>query len=116
MAKNEWAYSDDVKDHFMNPRNILIDEEGYEHDGKGITGNVKCGDQMIVYIKVDKKKNIITDCKWKTFGCASAIASMSILSEIVKGMEVVNSIGTVQTGPGDRPVEPVVMESVTIRR
>jgi nitrogen fixation NifU-like protein len=47
---------------------------------------MKCGDQMLVVIKVDKKKGIITDCKWKTYGCASAIASTSILSEMVKGM------------------------------
>ena len=63
-----------------------MSEEGYEHDGKGVVGNIKCGDQMIVYIKVDKEKQTIADCKWKTYGCASAIASTSILSEMVKGM------------------------------
>jgi nitrogen fixation NifU-like protein len=72
----------------MNPRNILMDEDGYKEDGKGVTGNVKCGDEMIVGIKVDKEKGIITDCKWKTFGCASAIASTSVLSEMVKGMKL----------------------------
>lgn len=86
MAANNWLYSDIVKDHFMNPKNILIDENNYEDDGKGTTGNVKCGDQMLMAIKVDKDKGIITDCKWKTYGCASAIASTSILSEMVKGM------------------------------
>ncbi len=83
-----WIYSDKVKDHFMNPRNILDDEKGFNYDGKGMTGNVKCGDQMIVYIAVDKDKNVITDCKWQTYGCASAIASTSVLSEMVKGMDV----------------------------
>lgn len=85
-AQYNWVYPDRVKDHFMNPRNVLADEEGYQADGKGVVGNIKCGDEMIVAIKVDKKKGIITDCKWKTYGCASAIASTSILSEMVKGM------------------------------
>ncbi len=86
--QGDWAYTDIVKDHFTNPRNILEDENTYEHDGKGITGNLKCGDQMMVVIKVDKENQTITDCKWKTYGCASAIASTSILSEMVKGMAV----------------------------
>lgn len=88
MTQASWAYTDTVKEHFMNPRNILMDEDGYKEDGKGVTGNVKCGDEMIVVIKVDKEKGIITDCKWKTFGCASAIASTSVLSEMVRGMKL----------------------------
>jgi nitrogen fixation NifU-like protein len=88
MTQPSWAYTETVKEHFMNPKNILMDEESYEEDGKGVTGNVKCGDEMIVVIKVDKEKEIITDCKWKTFGCASAIASTSVLSEMVKGMKL----------------------------
>lgn len=84
--KVEWAYSEKLKEHFINPRNILEDEESYQDDGKGIVGNMKCGDQMLIVIKVDKEKGIITDCKWKTYGCASAIASTSILSEMVIGM------------------------------
>jgi nitrogen fixation NifU-like protein len=87
-AQAEWVYTEKVKDHFMHPRNVLIDDTGYQEDGKGIVGNIKCGDQMIVYIKVDREKGIITDCKWKTYGCASAIASTSILSEMVKGMKL----------------------------
>ena len=85
-AQYNWVYTDRVKDHFMHPRNVLVDEEGYQAEGKGVVGNIKCGDEMIVAIKVDKKKGIITDCKWKTYGCASAIASTSILSEVGKGM------------------------------
>lgn len=81
-----WMYSDVVKDHFMNPRNILEDEEKYAPDGRGVVGNLKCGDQMLVAIKVTDNK--ISDCRWKTYGCASAIASTSILSEAVKGMEL----------------------------
>lgn len=83
-----WVYTDKVKEHFMNPRNVLENEQDYHEDGKGIVGNVKCGDQMIVVIKVDKQKGIITDCRWKTYGCASAIASTSVLSEMVKGMSL----------------------------
>lgn len=82
----DWVYSEKVKDHFINPRNVLLDENSFDYDAKGVVGNIKCGDEMMFYIKVDKKKNIITDCRWKTYGCASAIASTSFLSEKVKGM------------------------------
>jgi nitrogen fixation protein NifU and related proteins len=84
----DWAYTDKVKEHFMNPRNVLSDESNYENDGKGTVGNIKCGDQMMMVIKVDKEKDVIIDCKWKTYGCASAIASTSVLSEMVIGMKV----------------------------
>ncbi len=84
--KVDWVYTEKAKDHFINPRNILRDEDSYQEDGKGVVGNIKCGDEMMVAIKVDQQKGIITDCKWKTYGCASAIASTSILSEMVKGM------------------------------
>ena len=70
----------------MNPRNVLEDEASYQADGVGTVGNIKCGDQMLVAIQV--KDGIITDCKWKTYGCASAIASTSMLSEVVKGMKL----------------------------
>lgn len=75
-----WIYSDVVKDHFFNPRNILIEEADYESDGIGVVGSPACGDMMIVWIKIDKKNGTISECKWRTFGCASAIASTSIMS------------------------------------
>jgi nitrogen fixation NifU-like protein len=81
----EWVYTDKVKDHFMHPRNVLEDEAAFNADGKGVIGNIKCGDEMIVLIKVDKQQGMISDCKWRTFGCASAIASTSILSELAIG-------------------------------
>lgn len=56
LNQGGWIYSDTVKDHFMNPRNILKDEKEFKYDGKGRTGNVKCGDEMIVFITVDKEK------------------------------------------------------------
>ncbi len=83
---SNWVYTEKVKEHFMNPRNVLEDDEMFHEDGKGLTGNVKCGDQMLMLIKVDPDQGVITDCKWKTYGCASAIASTSVLSEMVKGM------------------------------
>lgn len=73
-------YSEKVMDHFMNPRNVgKIDDA----DGVGEVGNAKCGDIMKIYIKVDN--NIITDVKFNTFGCGSAIASSSMATEMIKG-------------------------------
>lgn len=82
----EWAYTEKVKEHFTNPKNILKDEEEYKEDGRGQVGNPRCGDMMLVVIKI--KDNIITECKWKTYGCASAIASTSAMSEMVVGMSL----------------------------
>ncbi len=80
----DWVYSDIVKDHFMNPRNYLFgDETKFAYDAVGVVGNPICGDQMKMYIKVANNK--ITDVRWKTYGCASAIASTSALSELAKG-------------------------------
>ncbi|MBR3386122.1 iron-sulfur cluster assembly scaffold protein [Candidatus Saccharibacteria bacterium] len=84
----EWVYSDIVKDHFLNPRNFLMgDESNFEYDATGIVGNPICGDQMKMYIRVRKKDGVevIDDIRWKTYGCASAIASTSALSELAKG-------------------------------
>lgn len=79
-----WVYSEKVKDHFLAPRNFLMgDESQFEYDAVGEVGNPVCGDQMRMYIKVQKNK--IVDIRWKTYGCASAIASTSALSEMVKG-------------------------------
>lgn len=82
----DWVYTDIVKDHFLNPRNFLMgDESKFQCDATGIVGNPICGDQMKMFIKVDKKTDTITDLRWKTYGCASAIASTSALSELAKG-------------------------------
>ncbi|MFH1355423.1 MAG: iron-sulfur cluster assembly scaffold protein [Candidatus Omnitrophota bacterium] len=86
--KSKWVYTEKLKEHFVNPKNVLADGEEDRFDAKGVVGNIKCGDEMMVAIKVDKGKGTITDCKWKTYGCASAIASTSILSEMVKGMSL----------------------------
>lgn len=84
---SDWLYSDTVKEHFMNPKNMLkVPEYEWPCDGRGIVGNIKCGDQMLMLIRV--KDGMIDDCRWKTYGCASAIASTSILSEAIKGMKL----------------------------
>lgn len=79
-----WVYTETVKDHFLNPRNIWDEKENFDADGVGEVGSLACGDQMRVGIKV--KDNHISDIRWLTYGCASAIASTSMMSEMVKGM------------------------------
>jgi nitrogen fixation NifU-like protein len=84
---SDWLYSDTVKDHFTNPRNVLLeDESSFPADARGQTGNIRCGDQMLMLLKI--RDDIITDVRWKTYGCASAIASTSMLSEIIRGMRI----------------------------
>ena len=84
---NNWIYSDIVKDHFLEPRNVLRGEESnFDHNAKGTVGNVICGDQMFVLLKIEN--NIIKDIKWRTYGCASAIASTSMMSEMVIGINI----------------------------
>jgi NifU-like protein len=77
-----WEYTDLVKEHFLNPRNVGEVENA---SGTGDVGSLACGDALKLTIKVDDK-GVITDAKFKTFGCASAIASSSALTEMVKGM------------------------------
>ena len=74
-------YSEKVMDHFSNPRNVGEIENA---DGVGTVGNAKCGDIMRIYLKVDEN-GVITDCKFKTFGCGAAIATSSMATEMVKG-------------------------------
>lgn len=81
--KKSWFYTDTVKDHFFHPRNFMDNESAYQSDGIGMVGSPACGDVMKIWIKVDPKTERITDLKWQTFGCASAIASTSMMSVIV---------------------------------
>ena len=76
-------YSEKVMDHFRNPRNVGVMEDA---DGVGEVGNAKCGDIMKIYLKIED--DIITDVKFETFGCGSAIASSSMATEMIKGKPV----------------------------
>ena len=78
------VYSKKVMDHFTNPRHVGEIEDAR---GVGLVGNAKCGDIMKMYLKIDEN-DIITDCKFKTFGCGAAIATSSMATELIKGRSV----------------------------
>ena len=79
------AYSDKVIDHYENPRNVGSFAKDDPNIGTGMVGAPACGDVMKLQIKVDNDTGIITDAKFKTYGCGSAIASSSLVTEWVKG-------------------------------
>lgn len=79
-----WVYSPTVKDHFFHPRNLLLDDPAAgKFDATGVVGSPACGDVMHVWLKIDKATERVTDMKWKTFGCGSAIAATSMFSVMV---------------------------------
>ena len=82
-------YSDKVMDHFQHSRNVGKMEDA---DGIGEVGNAKCGDIMRMYIKVDRDSQVITDVKFNTFGCGSAIATSSMATELIKGKSVEDAL------------------------
>lgn len=84
---NMALYSEKVMDHFRNPRNVGVIEDA---DGIGEVGNAKCGDIMKMYLKIDDET--ITDVKFETFGCGSAIASSSMATEMIKGKPVAEAM------------------------
>ncbi len=87
--RDSWSlYSDKVMEHFKNPRNVGEIENA---DGIGHVGNPVCGDIMELYIKIDN--NTIIDAKFKTFGCGAAIATSSMVTEMVKGMSLDEALG-----------------------
>ena len=81
-------YSENVMDHFTNPRHVGEIENA---DGVGTVGNAKCGDIMKIYLKIDEN-DVITDCKFKTFGCGAAIATSSMATELIKGRSVKDAL------------------------
>ncbi len=80
-------YSEKVMDHFANPRNVGEIENA---DGIGEVGNAKCGDIMKMYLKIDN--GIITDAKFKTFGCGAAVATSSMATELIKGKPIEDAV------------------------
>jgi NifU-like protein involved in Fe-S cluster formation/bacterioferritin-associated ferredoxin len=76
-----WFYTKDVKEHFFHPKNFLDDEAGYGDAYMGMVGSPACGDAMKVWLRIENDR--VKEFKWKTFGCASAIASTSMLSVMV---------------------------------
>jgi nitrogen fixation NifU-like protein len=82
------AYSDKVIDHYSNPRNVGTLDKSKKTVGTGLVGAPECGDVMRLQIEVDETTNTITDAKFKTFGCGSAIASSSLATEWLKGKTV----------------------------
>lgn len=80
-----WLYSQTVEEHFFNPKNVMKGDPR-EYNGFGEIGSPACGDIMRVYLKIKNDK--IVDFKWKTYGCASAIAATSILSQMAVGMNI----------------------------
>ena len=82
------AYSDKVLDHYTHPRNVGTMDKNAEEVGTGLVGAPECGDVMKLQIRVNPETHIIEDAKFKTFGCGSAIASLSLATEWVKGKTV----------------------------
>jgi nitrogen fixation protein NifU and related proteins len=91
-----WVYSDVVKDHFFHPRNLLLDEPPKDYfDADGMVGSPACGDMMTMWVKVNADDDRITEMKWKTFGCGSAIASTSMFSVMITengGMKIAEAL------------------------
>ena len=88
-------YHEKVLDHYNNPRNVGSMQKNSQDVGTGLVGAPACGDVMKLQIKVDPANDTITDVKFKTFGCGSAIASSSYLTELVRGMTL-EQAGTIR--------------------
>lgn len=82
------AYTDKVIDHYKNPRNVGSMDKADPSVGTGIVGAPECGDVMKLQIKINQQSGVIEDAKFKTFGCGSAIASSSLVTEWVKGKTI----------------------------
>src|ERR1700738_2435166 len=82
------AYSEKVVDHYTNPRNVGSFAKNEENVGTGVVGAPECGDVMKLQLKINPANGVIEDAKFKTFGCGSAIASSSYVTELVKGKRI----------------------------
>ncbi|MBI2056577.1 MAG: iron-sulfur cluster assembly scaffold protein [Candidatus Sungbacteria bacterium] len=80
----KWYYTDTVKDHFFNPRNLMLDDpDEAQYDAVGMVGSPACGDMMKMWLKISVEGECVQEMKWRTFGCGSAIAATSIFSVMV---------------------------------
>jgi nitrogen fixation NifU-like protein len=91
------AYSDKVIDHFENPRNVGTLDKNDDSVGTGLVGAPSCGDVLRLQLKINPETDVIEDAKAKTFGCGSAIASSSLITEWVKGKTVVEAMAISNT-------------------
>lgn len=92
-----WLYSEEVREHFFNPRNFMKygEEEKFKFNAMGRVGSPACGDEMVLWLIIDKKTEVIKDARWRTFGCGSAIASTSVLSVMItekNGMKIEDAL------------------------
>jgi nitrogen fixation protein NifU and related proteins len=102
------AYSEKVVDHYENPRNVGSFEKGDESVGTGMVGAPACGDVMKLQIKVNPVTGLIEDAKFKTYGCGSAIASSSLVTEWVKGKSLAEALTIKNTHIADELALPPV--------
>jgi len=98
----KWYYSDIVKDHFFNPRNLMLeDPDEAQYSATGMVGSPACGDMLKMWMKVDPATERITELKWRTFGCASAIAATSMFSVMVTENGGMAIAGALKVRPQD---------------
>ena len=88
ITGKKWIYSDIVEEHFFSPKNVMCEGKNEGYNWIGEIGSPDCGDIIKIWLKIDPNTEKILDLKWKTFGCASAIASSSILSTMVIGRTI----------------------------
>jgi nitrogen fixation NifU-like protein len=91
------AYSSKVVDHYTNPRNVGSFAKSEENVGTGVVGAPECGDVMKLQLKINPESGVIEDARFKTFGCGSAIASSSYVTELVKGKRIDEAIAIKNT-------------------
>ena len=103
-------YTEKVMDHFEHPRNVGEIEHA---DGVGQVGNPKCGDIMKMYLKIDD--GVITDVKFKTFGCGSAIATSSMATELIKGKRVEEALGLTNAAVAEALAGPARLQDALLR-
>lgn len=86
------VYSDEIKEHFFDPKNVLYEDESlFIHNARGKSGDSVCGEQMLMLLQIEDDK--IKDIRWKAYGCSSAVAITSMLSDFVKGMNIKKAFG-----------------------